>query len=291
MTDKEFNNRMEGIDKVLRQVNMPIFRRPFNAIHEYSVKYKTSLIIGGKSLYDSKDKYDEVNLAYAISQWYDKRYGDKVKVNYSRGKVALMLKGDVFKLVIPMVFGKAVVGFNNKNDFSNIPIEDGTMLLNVISFVEGLTDELISTISFEEGDEIIKIYGIASELFNLLEREKNQNELCELAKIDFNLAVDSLFQNETGIGHSKWSSLQAVEKITKSVLNYYTIPYTKTHDLGKLLNKLKNICFANIDESLIKTIQCSASIRYERGNYNISDAVKAHHYSLYLSKELLKCCV
>ncbi|HAB54096.1 MAG TPA: hypothetical protein DCE80_18270, partial [Ignavibacteriales bacterium] len=89
LADSEFENRISSIDKEQREENIPIYTRPFNAIHRYAVNYKIPVILGGFQLFRSNDKYDSLNLANTISEWYDKKYGDRIKKDFSKGYVAL----------------------------------------------------------------------------------------------------------------------------------------------------------------------------------------------------------
>ena len=115
--------------------------------------------------------------------------------------------------------------------------------------------------------------------------------MCESAKEDFKYAVDSLLNNQFNIGHSKWASLQATEKILKSILQRNKITFNKNHRLGELIGSLQLIGFPNVSDDLINTIQCKASVRYGDIPFKLEDAIKAHHYSIYLCKEYLAFCV
>ncbi len=291
LTDSEFENRISEIDNEQRIENIPIYSRSLNAIHKYAVKYKVQIMFGGSRLFKSDDKYDSVNLAHTISDWYDKKYGNRVKKDFSKGYVALFIAGSIYKMKIPLIFGKAAICSDGKFKLNQNAVEDGTMLLNVISFVEDLTRDLSSELSPEEEGNILQIFAFASELFDLLSKESNKDVLCESAIEDFKYAVDSLLNNQFNIGHSKWASLQATEKILKSILQRNKIAFNKNHRLRELIESLQLIGFPNVGDDLISTIQCKASVRYGDIPFKLEDAIKAHHYSIYLCKEYLAFCV
>lgn len=291
LTDSEFENRISGIDIEQRKEKIPIYARSLNAIHKYALKYKVEIIVGGSRLFKSDDKYSSVNLAQTISDWYDKKYGNRVKKDFSRGYVALFIAGSIYKMKIPLIFGKAAICSDGKFKLNQNAVESGTMLLNVITFIEDLTRELSSELSLEEESNILQIFIFASELFDFLSKESNKDGLCESAKEDFKYAVDSLLNNQFNIGHSKWASLQATEKILKSILQRNKIAFNKNHKLGELIESLQLIGFPNVGDDLINTIQCKASVRYGDIPFKLEDAIKAHHYSIYLCKEYLAFCV
>jgi HEPN domain-containing protein len=290
ITDSEFEKRILEIDRKQREAKIPIYARPLNAIHRYAVEYRVSIILGGFNLFPSDNKYDSVRLSKTISDWYDKKYGNRVKKDPSKGNVALLIAGSVYKMKIPLIFGKAVLCSDGKFELNQNAVQNGKMLLNVIAFIEDLTRNLSSELSPEEQNNILQIFGFASELFELLSKESNKDSLCESAKEDFQYAADSLLNNQLNIGQSKWASLQATEKILKSILQRNKIKFNKNHNLRILSESLQTIGFPKVSDDLINTIQCKASVRYGEIPYKLEDAIKAHHYSIYLCKEYLKSC-
>jgi len=163
LTDSEFENRISEIDRTQREENIPIYARAFNAIHRYAVKYKVQIALGGFQLFKSDDKYNSINLAQTISDWYDKKYGNRVKKDFSKGYVALLIAGSIYKMKIPLIFGKTVICADGKFNLNQDLVHDGAMLLNVITFVEDLTRELSSELSEEEENNILQIFNFASE--------------------------------------------------------------------------------------------------------------------------------
>lgn len=288
LADSEFEIRISAIDKEQRGENIPIYVRPLNAINRYGVKYKVSIMLVGFHFFKSDDKYDSLNIANTISEWYEKKYGDRTKKDFSKGYVAIFIAGSVYKMRIPLVFGKALIYADGKHKLNQDVVQDGTMLLNVITFIEDLTRELSFELSPEEESNILQVFSFASELFELLSQDTNKDKLCESAIEDFKYSVDSLLNNQLNIGHSKWASLQATEKILKSILKRNKITFRKNHNLRKLIESLQKIGFPNVMEDLINTIQCEASVRYGMVPFTLEDAIKANHYSIYLCKEYLR---
>lgn len=287
LNKEEFEKRIIAIDRELIKEDLPIYARPLNAMSRYAEKYKVGFPIAGLDLLFDNESYDEMNLARKIHQWYENKYRDRLKKDFSRGKIAVLISGDIFRLKIPLIFGKALF-LMDANDSAHEEISnDGTMILNLFDFLDGFNKELGKELTIEDCNEIVLVFKCAMVLFEILKKEKNTCDLCAAAEYDFENAVESLLIINRNIGQSKWSSLQAAEKIFKSVLQRNNIPFGKIHKLDELSLLLYQIGFPKIDDDIINTIQCSAEVRYSFSNYKLKDAIKAHYYSIYISKEVL----
>lgn len=291
ITDKEFERRISAIDKEQKEENLPIYSRALNAFSRYAQKYKMKVFLAGFDKYKTINKYDSTNVANEINKWYEKKYGDALKVDFTLGNIAIQIAGDIYRLTIPLFFCGILIHANGKDIHSDKLPEKGLRLINVLKYVEKLTQDLASELSHDDEQYIVQTFNIALELFNLLNKQENKNVLCKSARADFGYAVESLLGIKRDVGQSKWASLQATEKIFKSVIDRHKISFPKIHNLQKLSKIVNSIGFPSISDDLLKTIQCKPDTRYGNHNYNINDAIKAHHYSMYLSKELLKFCV
>jgi len=291
ISEEEFHKRIKEIDKELQIENIPIFSRTLQAISRYAKKYQLSIMLGGGDLFKTDDKYDGSNLADSISNWYKNKYGDKLKKDFTLGQLALLIVGDVYKLKIPLIFGALLVYAGDKYKPTDRIPDNNLPLINVFNFIENITKEIENEISIDGSKYILSLFNNAVELYNIIDREKKTEPLVAAAKIDFDNAVNNLLSTHISTGQSKWSSLQATEKIFKSVLSKKGISFSKTHDLNILANKVYEIGFNKIETEIIDTIQCTADVRYGNEFYSIEAAVKAHHYSILLSKDLLRFCV
>lgn len=290
VSEEEFQNRIKEIDEELQIENVPISSRPLQAIGRYDKKYRMNIMIAGGDYFKTKNKYDSTNLADAINDWYKNKYGDKLKKDFSLGQIALLIVGDVYKLKIPLIFGALLIYAGDKYKPVDRISERSLPLINVFIYIENITKEIENELTMDESKYILSIFNNAVELFNIIDREKKIEPLIAAAKIDFDNAVNNLLSSHISTGQSKWSSLQATEKVFKAVLTKKGIKFNKIHDLKILASQVCDIGFGRIDDDIINTIQCTADVRYGNENYSIENAIKAHHYSILLCKDLIKFC-
>ena len=97
---------------------------------------------------------------------------------------------------------------------------------------------------------------------------------------DLDAAVSHLITNRPQSGLSKWSSLQAVEKMVKAYISQTGEEIKRTHSLNKLFKQAEKLGLLVPPEQYINDIQCSAGVRYGEMSVSIEDAVTAHLLSL-----------
>jgi hypothetical protein len=291
MNDQEFHERILKIDRHLIEENVPIPNRPLAAISRYAKEYKCIVFIATPPNHKkSPDKYDKFNLGDTINEWFKNKYGVKLVADLNMGCVGLLISGDVFKLKIPIFFCSMVGEKNGKSiKLDRIP---GHQLLsfNIYKFVESITPNIIKDISQEEKLKAYSIFNHAVELYNLFERENLRSELINSAKADYEKSIDYLMGNNKSTGLSKWSSLQATEKVLKSALSCKKVNFHRTHNLFDLFEQLYSIGFPKSDDNLIGQVQCLPGIRYGDNKYSLAEAINSHHISIFLCNKIMRFC-
>lgn len=291
MTDKDFNERLLKLDKELIAENMPIPNRAMHAIGRYAKRYKCEIIIGTPPPHlRSLDKYDKFNIAASINNWFKNKYGDRLSFDFSMGSVGLLIAGDIFKLKIPLTFCALIGEKNGKQiKFDRIP-DHQLFSFNIFNFIENITAGIVNDMPIEEKNKAYAIFNHAVELYNLFDRDYLKSELIKSAKADFEKSIDYLMGNNKSTGLSKWSSLQATEKVLKSALDYKKIKFKKTHNLIELFEQLYSVGFPKSGDDLINQIQCSPSIRYGDDKHTLEDTIKSHHISIFVSNRVMRFC-
>jgi len=104
--------------------------------------------------------------------------------------------------------------------------------------------------------------------------------LIQQAKGDIDASVTHIFSNPPQYGLSKWSSLQATEKIIKAYIEEKNNNFPFSHDLKKLAGEAKDLGLRGIPDSLLDLIQCSAGVRYGNPIVNLNEAIQAHQACL-----------
>ncbi|MGA1870684.1 MAG: hypothetical protein ACMUJM_19290 [bacterium] len=104
-TALEFQSLMEEIDDYLRKKIIPIYNRPIHAPIEIGKRLKISLPL--VPLYENANPNDFSgnSLSNHIQNWYEKRYGDRLKAEIGIGSGVILIKNDPWKVVFPKIFG------------------------------------------------------------------------------------------------------------------------------------------------------------------------------------------
>ena len=283
MTENEFRNRISEIDEELILENIPIPNRPLHAIQRFAIKYKTRIYLGNPDTNRfNKSKYDDYNLGNTINEWYKQKYGKKLAADISIGHIGLLIAGDVYKLRIP-IFYCALVGEKNGKRVRLTRIPDEQLVrINIFNFIDSITTEIVNTMGEEDKRKVYAIFNHGVELANLFGDKNINSELTKSAKVDIEKAIDYLLGTNISIGMSRWSSLQATEKIIKNAIFLRRGKFAKTHNLQQLMDELYSLGFPKSDNSLIEQVQCSPSIRYGDNSSTIAEAIKAHHLSIFI---------
>ncbi|MFW5728132.1 MAG: hypothetical protein ACOCYG_00590, partial [Spirochaetota bacterium] len=90
----------------------------------------------------------------------------------------------------------------------------------------------------------------------------------------------------SGEGYQR-EMISSIEKVMKSVLLSKDAPVPKVHDLSRLSRKLESLGVVLSDPSLLETIQCEPSVRYDTNLTSITEAVQAHWAALDVGITLL----
>jgi len=281
--NEEFNDFMERIDLKLKAKGVPIVGRQLQGAGEVAKTLKTNIYMVPRSLAKPND-FRNYSLSAHVVLWFDRRYGDRLKVDLSFGKTVVLINHDFYKAKLPFVWGHPQYIFDpTLKDYPNIK----DPRCNVARLVEGLTPDLASKIDkFGQFHILNKVKnGIC--LGQLMEQYIEVLYIKE-AKGDLIQSIDSLFQHKPLCGLSKWGSLQFAEKIIKSFLTNKQESFRNTHNLSELINLLGKYNLKNLDSIDLDHIQCSPDVRYNSELVERSEAVQAHWDSVDLGLIILQ---
>lgn len=201
-----------------------------------------------------------------------------------------MIRGDLFKMSFPTVFGAAnVICDVNWMDRKSPQItNDGSRpFVNVLNCVEGLTKEYASVLTTDELRELTDLFLFGYDSTLVID-EVSTAPFIDEAKGDLESSVANLFERQPQYGLSKWASLQSVEKFIKAfiVKNGVTPPFT--HDLQRLNTLATSHGLPAISQTDIDKIQCPADVRYGLVLVTPQEALEAHHASVKVCAEIAK---
>lgn len=247
---------MQAIDERLRQQKTPIPGRPLKALSIIAQDLGITIMMGGPV---------DTTLSDQINVWFEKRYGDRLKIDLSPGKAVILIRGDPYVMRLPLIIGRW----------------DG--ILDVTTLVEGMTQPLFAELPENDMTELVNHFPWLMERFSIMD------ELPANVRAELDAAVLHLISQQPNYGLSKWSSLQFAEKMLKYFIKARNGTPPNSHSLSKLLNSAENLGLPMGWRPILPLIQCDASVRYEDG-VSLADAVLAHHASIdivaYISKSL-----
>jgi hypothetical protein len=282
-TEKEFKELMGEVDAALQGKGVPIHLRVILAIREVSQRLNVDLIYSPLRTGPIPGLYEGESLSAHIQQWTQKRYGERLKVDFANGYSLLLIRGDPWLLRFPVIFGKITVVCDRdlSKQYPNLvvtqpgqPRQKG--ILNLFKCIENLPQELASDLADSELREILNYFLFGHEFLNKLNSFCRGNELVMTALSDLNASAKLATGNPSEYGQSRWASLQAAEKLLKFYIEKKRSSFPHIHELSRLEAKASKLGLPKIADSVLKAVQCSAGIRYSQQQQSVESVVGAH---------------
>lgn len=256
MNDTEFNTYMAGLDSCLKAENVAVHVRPFLAVSKASTDLKILIA------------FDDP-LAERIRGWFERMYGDRLRAELTLGRSVVAILGDPYPVRLPVTYGAHHA--------------------DPIGWVEGLTETMLQRLG-EDGAAPVRL--------KLLQLRRGYNLKSFLPAearswADVENAVRSILGRPPNYGISRFSSLQAAEKVLKAFIRAHGgKPPTggpKGHDLEHLRQMAEALAIPDLAQrridipaTLVAPIICTASVRYPGDASTLEEAVAAHHASVEL---------
>jgi HEPN domain-containing protein len=282
LPEAEFDAVMTEIDAKLRQKSDRIPGREILGLAEYCAKFRVALANNHPT-------------TKRITNWFKQMYGDRLAMDWDFGRTVVLLRGEVCKIrgirffgTLLMICDPSVLGKKLKQQTPNGIID----VFNLLERVQGLTPDAAARVPADECPAMLKAYARMYLAFAGLEAAQGARlgrgdaPFVKEAVHDLITSVESLLTSPPNYGQSKWSSLQAVEKVVKSCIREKgTIP-KRLHDLSKLFATAEAVGIPSIDNKLTAKIECSADVRYDSSLVSKMEAVEAHYATLSVCKSL-----
>jgi hypothetical protein len=223
--------------------------------------------------------YQDSELAKRVMAWFDRMYGERLKLGLSLGATAIVIGGDLYRVLLPLWFG--TLGFV----FDGGPLEReqtitqlGSQRLNisnVVRYAEGLTIARVMDMELVACAEIVDWFGKAMFAAANVSSVKFPDFLSE-ARSDLGSSVDYMVAKNPQYGLSRWSSLQAVEKFLKAFIKERGATISRIHMLADLASDAEAFGLNSIDRSELAKAQCTAGVRYGSEPSTMKQALDAH---------------
>ena len=280
-SDAEFETLMTEIDNEMIEEGVNIPARPIVAGLKVTSRYDIVLNAVPGDTHIQPGVFTPEQISLRIHDWIARRYGERLKMSWDVGRTVIPLRGSIYVVRCPLVMG-SVRFICDPPSFGQQRPTLGVREVptcNVLDLLECCTSELALSLSAEEVVKIGLVHSSAMAAYIVLDTVKDVT-LVQEAIGDLDAAITHLTVPSQQTGLSKWSSLQAAEKLFKAFVASRGDAFSRTHDLSKLASHAERLGMAETPKLYINDLQCPAGVRYGEPPVTERDAVLAHHISL-----------
>lgn len=279
VSEHKLQSLVQEIDEKLSRKGVTIPQRPIHAVLEVGRALKLSLPLVEPPQGFHHESVGNWYASKFVYDWYENRYEDKLKMEFSLGLMAVSIRHDIYLVSFPVFYGSITL-FASK---TKSPERKGTFStagpaeFNIVDSIKDLPKVVRNELTNVELRRLFDLFVLGLKVQNEYTAESRTNELVSLAIADSKTAATMLTDDSRQYGLSKWASLQASEKLLKAAIQKSGGSFQNTHNLNALIKQAKG-CGLNIDVvTEAQDIQCSASVRYGEEDVSEAQALKAHH--------------
>ena len=276
ISDADLHSALVEIDNELRATGAKLFGREMQGWMLFCRKFKLEM-----AMHDP--------LAVRIFDWFSQQYGDRLKGNLDFGNTVAEIRHDLYLLRFPRLFGTEIVHCDPLligMDFGPRITMRGTMLkANLFDQLAGVTPDFLKSLTVEECSNLLDLYARG---FTGLSRMDDAKEapLAKEALDDLHQSASQLTASSPNYGFSRWSSLQATEKLLKSFITLKGQMPRKTHSLTDLAATAVSLGLPTPAPGLLGAIQCNADVRYSANSVGKREALHGHYAALSLAAKV-----
>lgn len=288
-TEKEFEALMEEIDEHLRRNNVPVHAREIRAIMETGTRLKAPVPLAPIPEAAVPGDYTGGSLAAHVSAWVRRRYGDRLKVDFSIGRSILVVRRDPWLARFPLLYGQVELvcdpDLTRKyvtRSFTKIKGE--LPKLNVLTQIENFPLGLAKQLSPSELQAIMDRFVYCQSFFMTIHNKCRDDDLAHGAIADLKASAQHLVESRE-FGLSRWASLQGAEKLLKHFIRAKGKQFPRTHDLTRLADIAAPLGLTLVAD--LAQVQCEADVRYQSGNHHIDDVTAAHVIAVDLGVQIM----
>lgn len=289
--EDEFVQMMLLVDASLRETGALPAQRPIRAVLTISQILKLGLRMSAPDRDPRTGAYEGEDLTIRIHQWYRDQYGDKLRMPMSLGRVVLLIREETWIAELPSVIGSVrfVLNMNAEPHRSALNVaRNGPVECNILDAIIDLPVAVRCSLTTQELHAIGGVYTRAFQDLCCFSDLRGVDMLDEI-RSDLRVAVDHLAGTTPHFGQSKWSSLQATEKMLKSFIRSSGGSPPNTHRLEELVKIAVLHGLTTVDQTVLARIQCSPDVRYGQPECMLLEAHGAHIGSIEVIGRIAKC--
>lgn len=279
-TEEDFKRVLDLIDAEMRSDGIPIPARQIKGWVKFSSRSGLRLKMNDP-------------LSQKVMDWFATRYGDKIKVDFAQGEIAVSIRGDLYKMYFPFFAGRIQVicdprFWMDKRGMQLAKDKDDPLpVINLLNCIEELTENYALTLSLDEQRGLFDLFQFGNDSYQEINRLTGITFIKE-AKGDIDASIKHLFDNPAQYGLSKWASLQAVEKFLKGYLTHKSASVPFNHNLQALATSAESYGLPAISSAQLATAQCGAGVRYGQIAVTKEEALEAHHSAIAICAAVAK---
>jgi len=291
LTKEKFERLLETIDSEFGETDINFHQRPLHAFTKLAQKVDPKgTFVMRSDIEVSKDDFTNDALCAQVHKWYEKRYGDRIKIHMGPGSYILMIKNEPWEVVYPLCFGQN--NFTIDSDLfkknRRYITASGQVIpsVNILCHVKDMTFDVANSLNDYEKQTILSEYMFGLNALQSL-RSLSGAPFMEQAANDYDISVSNIFHKYPDYNNSKWAALQFAEKTMKSQLQTNNIAFKYNHNLAELAESLKAIGL-NVPMQIISNIHCKAAVRYGEQKVTRNQAILAVQSALALFADVFK---
>ncbi|ATS38525.1 MULTISPECIES: HEPN domain-containing protein [Xanthomonas] len=290
-SDHDFDQMMMGLDEHFNALDLHIHQRPGNAaifIAQTYGKGQKIILFGGDPSSDSRP-FSAAWLSQRAHSWYERRYGEDIKVLPSLGFFIIPLEHRAWKVRAPYSNGRLHLVCNrllHQGEKENI-ISSGHIDVNMLDCFEGMTQSYADTLDEKALVGIASRFLLGLNALTFLDAPSQSDDpLFRQARADYNHSVEALTSIERSYGKARRDTATCAEKIMKGLLAGKGLSFKSNHELVKLAQALNDQGDLHVDLELASLLYTDASVSYGKA-VSKEEALAAHANLLRFLSELL----
>lgn len=289
-TVEEFEALMRAVDAALSSEGLKPFQRPLNVPRKFWEAFKWGgNVLPDRQLAQEPGFTGDVLMAKA-HEWYEQSYGRKLDADFAFGYAPYRLGNAIWRIRAGLTRGEVALFIDRNVERGGPAIVLGTQgrpaIFNVLAAVEGLPHGLAQRLTDRALDEYADFYVYLLKTLAWRDRLPG-DELFRVARADYDQSTADLLAHR--YGQSRWGAQQAVEKTIKGILSIAGTKFPRDrsgHDVLLLADLLARHHDVRLEAAALKTVSCSASVRYGEVVSSESDAYDANHAALHVLEQL-----
>jgi hypothetical protein len=103
--EAEFEALMEWVDSRLREDGTSIPGRPSRAMSILAVELREPFVTPYPERALLEGCYTGDDLTMRVEEWFDRRYGERLKIDMSPGRAVILIRNDPWVLKLPLIVG------------------------------------------------------------------------------------------------------------------------------------------------------------------------------------------